>query len=145
MSDKTNQAAKLFGSGYNCCQAVVEPFCEDLNIDIKTAMKFATGFGGGCRNGQICGAVSGAIMVLSLNAYPDNADPTQAKTPVYEKVIQFTDKFKAAHNSIVCKELLGYDLTKPDDAKAIAEKDLHNNVCKKLVTSAVEILEEMLQ
>ena len=32
------EAMKLFKAGYNCCQAVVGAFSDDIEIDFKTAM-----------------------------------------------------------------------------------------------------------
>ena len=42
-------------------------YAEKLNLDLKTAIKIATPFGGGmARLGETCGAVSGALMAIGL-------------------------------------------------------------------------------
>ena len=59
---KREEAMKLFKAGYNCCQAVVGAFSDDIEIDFKTAMLISSSFGGGMgRMREVCGTVSGKI------------------------------------------------------------------------------------
>lgn len=143
MSDRAQLANERFSNSFNCSQAVLSVFAEDLRLSEETAFKIASGFGGGARNSQLCGAVTGAVMALGLRYYDTNQGPAKAKQPVYEKVIEFTDKFKAKNGSIVCKELLGCDISTPEGEKKFENEDLHNKVCCGLVEDAVEIFEKM--
>lgn len=52
--DKKEEALKIFGSGFNCSQAVLSVFCQELNYDRDLALKVSTGFGGGIRKGEVC-------------------------------------------------------------------------------------------
>lgn len=63
---RKEEALRLFESGFNCNQAVLTAFSGELGIDKETALKIGTGFGGGVRRGDVCGAVSGAVMVLGM-------------------------------------------------------------------------------
>jgi len=139
-----NSRLKNFQMVFNCSQAVLSVFAEDLALSKETALKVASGFGGGARNAQLCGAVTGAIMALGLKYYDIKQEPAKAKQAVYKKVVQFTDKFKAKNGSIVCKELLGCDISTEEGMKRVEEEDLHNKVCSGLVEKAVEILEGMM-
>lgn len=47
MSVYTERAAELFGKGFNCSQAVFAAFCDKFGMDEKTALKAASGLGGG--------------------------------------------------------------------------------------------------
>ena len=68
MKSKSQIAAEKFSEGYNCAQAVLYCFCDDLGFDKNTALKLATGFGGGMgRKEEVCGAVTGGIIVLGAN------------------------------------------------------------------------------
>ena len=59
------KAAELFLEGYNCAQAVFGAFCEDYGIDFETGMRLTSSMGGGMgRLREVCGAFSGAVMVL---------------------------------------------------------------------------------
>ena len=77
---KAERARELFLEGCNCAQAVFLAFAED-KLDRETALKIASGFGGGMAGMRdVCGAVSGMFMAYGLLCGP--ADPTDraAKT-----------------------------------------------------------------
>ena len=105
--DKGNKAKENFKAGYNCAQAVVLAFKEELGIDAETLLKLSSSFGGGlARLREVCGAVSGGAMVLGiLGGYTSPTD-NASKTEHYKRVRQFTEAFKEENGSIICKELL---------------------------------------
>lgn len=141
---KTDKALELFSNNFNCSQSVFAAFAPDFGLDEKLALKLATSFGGGARNGEMCGAVSGALMVLGLKYGHFDAADSEQKSRAYAIAVEFTKRFKEANSSIVCRDLLGYDLTKPDEMACIKEKGLFGDVCPKAIKSAVEILEGVL-
>ncbi len=143
---KSDRAISKFVSGYNCAQSVFFAFCEDLQIDQDTALKIATGFGAGMgRKGEVCGAVTGAIMAFGArHGRGENQDRAVADA-TYAKTREFMDQFAGRHGSCLCRELLnGCDLTTEEGRKAFGEQDLMNKVCKPCVRSAVEILEKTM-
>lgn len=98
--NKVDRAEELFMSGLNCAQAVFCAFAEDLGMDLETAKRASCGLGGGVgRMREVCGAVTGAAMVLGMRHGPDKAE-------VYPEVQEFCAKFKEECGSIVCRELL---------------------------------------
>jgi C_GCAxxG_C_C family probable redox protein len=107
-------------------------------------LKLSTEFGGGARTGQLCGAVSGALMVLGLNYGHHHSDNKEQKAKAYSLAVEFNNRFREINSSIVCKELLGYDLSDPDEMAAIKEKNLFKTVCPKMIADAVTILEQMV-
>ena len=68
MSEKSEQAVERFKRGFNCSQAVLGSYCREFGLDCEQAFRIATGFGGGMRMAETCGAVTGAFMVLGLKA-----------------------------------------------------------------------------
>lgn len=143
MSNKAEQAVKNFEKGFNCSQAVFSVFAEDFGLEEKLAQKIASGFGGGiARGGDICGAVTGAIMALGLKFFTTDTDIQQSKTKVYEIVREFKKRFEKQHGSIICRELLGCDIRTDAGFKKSLEEDLHNKICKGLVQDAVKIVEQ---
>ena len=74
------EAKRLFMQGYNCAQAVFCAFCDETGLDIDTAARMASSFGGGMgRLREVCGTVSGALLALGiLRGYDDPADPCDA-------------------------------------------------------------------
>lgn len=141
---KSEKALELFANNFNCSQAVLTAFAPDFGLDEELALKLGTSFGGGARNGEICGAVSGALLVLGLKYGHHVAEDNEQKSRSYAIAVDYTNRFKEANGSIVCRDLLKYDLTIPEEAACIKEKCLFAEVCPKMIKSAVEILEAVL-
>lgn len=144
MSAKSEQAVERFGKGFNCSQAVLGSYCEQFGLECERAFKVATGFGGGMRMGSTCGAVSGAFMVLGLKYGNTTAEDKEGKANTYKKVEEYTKRFKARNDSVMCRELLGCDLSTPEGMKEAQDKGLFSSICPRMVREAVEILEEMM-
>ncbi|MGD8539669.1 MAG: C-GCAxxG-C-C family protein [Candidatus Aminicenantes bacterium] len=143
--DKTQNAINCFKEGFSCSQAILSAFCEPLGLDRTTALKIAQSFGGGmAQMGDTCGAVTGAFMAIGLKHGRTRADDDRAKEKTYELVRDFVQRFRAVHGSIVCKELLGYDLSKEEEMREAQEKKLFDDFCPKLVQTAAAILEDLL-
>ena len=141
---KAEKALELFSNNFNCSQAVLTAFASDFGLDERLALMLGTQFGGGARNAEMCGAVSGALMVLGLKYGHFEAENTEQKSRAYTIATEYTKRFKELNGSIVCRDLLGYDLTKPEDAACIKEKNLFGTVCPEMIRSAVQVLEGVL-
>lgn len=138
-------ATEYYKNNFNCAQAVFTTFATEEGIPEEFALKVATQFGGGCRKGEVCGAVSGALMVLGLKCGHCHFNAPEEKARAYGIGEEFMNRFIEKNGTVVCRELLGYDLTKPEDKEKIRELGLFQNMCPKMVQSATEILEEMLK
>lgn len=145
MSAKSEEVVERFKKGFNCSQAVLGTFSEQFDLDCETACKVATGFGGGMRMGSTCGAVTGAFMVLGLKYGNATAKNKESKANTYKKIEEFTNRFKTRSNSVVCRELLGCDISTPEGMKEAQDKGLFSSICPRMVRDAAEILEEMLE
>ena len=143
MSTKTEAAANTFLSGFNCSQSVLSVFCEKYGIDKDTALKMAYGFGAGVRSGEICGAVSGAVIVIGLKYGNTSADNKAAKDYCNEKIIEFLDLFREQNKSVVCRNILGLDLSIKEEFEQALERNLFKTVCVDMVESSVALLEEL--
>ena len=141
---KAEKASELFANNFNCSQAVLTAFAPDFGLDEKLALMLGTPFGGGARNAEMCGAVSGALMVLGLKYGHYESENNEQKSRAYAIAVEYTKRFKELNGSIVCRDLLGYDLTKPEDSACIKEKNLFRTVCPEMIKSAVEVLESIL-
>jgi C_GCAxxG_C_C family probable redox protein len=141
---RIEEAKTLFKQGYSCSQAVVAAFAPSLGLDRDTALKIASGFGGGMgRLAETCGAVTGAFMVLGLKFGSPTTDK-QAKEAIYALVREFAARFKECHGSLLCRDLLGCNLNTPEGVALAQEKKLFSTVCPPCVETAATILEEML-
>jgi len=135
---------QLFMNDLNCSQVVFSLFSEELGLDKDTALKIATGFGSGMRKGEVCGAVSGAIMVIGLKYGHYLKGDTDSKSKTYDLTSEFEKRFEERYRSIRCKEILGYDVTNEEDMIAIREQDLFKRICPEVIKEAISILEEIL-
>ena len=135
-------AVSRFKEGLSCSQAILLTYGEQLGIDQTMALKISASFGGGmARMGEVCGAVTGAFMVLGLKYAKDK----ESKEKLYALVNEFAEKFKTRNGSILCKELLGCNIGTVAGMKAVKEKGLIDTLCPKLVRDAAEILEEIFK
>jgi C_GCAxxG_C_C family probable redox protein len=149
MSDKAVSkvefAVATFGEGFNCSQAVLSALAPDLGLDRETALRVAGAFGAGiARMGQTCGAVSGALMVLGLKHGQTQAEDKPAKEEMYALAREFMVRFEVRNGSILCQELLAYDISTPEGMQLIKDKGLFTSLCPRLVSNAVEIVEQLL-
>lgn len=138
------KAMKIFWDKFNCSQAVLGAFAEELGMTEEQAMKVALCFSAGARKGEVCGAVSGAIMVLGLKYSQIGDDEAENKAIAYEKTNEFMERFKSENGSYICKDILGCDIS-TDEGRAYAmENNSFKDICPRMVKSAVYILESMI-
>lgn len=139
-----DKAMEYFNSNFNCSQSVFTAFAADLGIDEKSALRIGTNFGGGERKGILCGAAAGALMALGLRCGHCESDDAEGKAKAYKISEEFMNRFTEKNGSVLCRELLGYDLTKAEDMQIIREKNLFKTICPEMVRSAADILDEMI-
>ncbi len=101
------KALEQHKNGYNCAQAVFSACTDLVDLDEKTALAISAGFGGGLRSGEVCGAVSGALMAVGM-AYPftDGSD-TAAKDKIAALAKQCVAAAKDKYGCVRCAELKG--------------------------------------
>ena len=140
MSERVKCAEELFKKGYVCSQAVFAAFSELLGMKQEYALRIGNGFGGGvARKQEICGAVSGAIMLIGLKYGKTEADDNKSHEKTYSMIDYFCSKFIERNGAINCYKILGCDLS------TAKEKGLFASVCHKCVKDAAEIIEEVLE
>lgn len=145
LENKVNKSATYFKNGFNCSQAVFATFATDYGMSEEVALKVATQFGGGARKGEMCGAVVGGLMALGLKYGHFHMNAPEEKGNAYKKAEEFMNRFIAKNGTVVCRELLGYDISKPEEMAKIKELDLFESTCPKMIQCATEIVEQMLK
>ncbi len=148
MSEKTERAKQLHEQGYGCAQAVLTTFAGDYGLEESLSLKLATGFGSGMgRMCEVCGALTGAFMVIGLKHGKEKTDGTRYGTETettYRLVADLARKFQDKNGSIYCRELIGYNLMDPTERAKVVELGLFKTTCRKCILDAVELLEETL-
>ena len=143
--DHRTYAAELFLQGYNCAQAVAVAFCDVTGLDPDQTAKLMSSFGGGMgRMREVCGAVSGMLMVAGhLYGYCDPADEV-AKKNHYALVQELAGKFREQAGSIVCREILKNPPSDPAPTPR-TEEFYKQRPCARLVVLAAQILDEYIK
>lgn len=142
--DKADYAVERFLNGYSCAQAVFTAYCEDYGIDKKLGLKLSCPLGGGMgHTGQVCGAVSGALLVLGLKYGQDDVADKHSKARNYLIVKDFINRFKALDGSTSCSELIQYDLSDDTQLASASQTDVFQTKCCKYVSDAIKLLEKI--
>lgn len=142
--NKVQVAVDCFNQGMNCAQSAFLPFAEQGGLDREEALLVASCFGGGMRCGEVCGAVTGALMAIGLNCgYTSMKNPAD-KARANALAVLFEKKFREKNHSILCRNLLGYNIADPEGLKHIQADGLFDTVCPLLVGDAVVIAEQMI-
>jgi C_GCAxxG_C_C family probable redox protein len=140
---KSDDALEDFKNGFTCSSAVFSAF--EMGLDCETAKKIACGYGAGIsKSGNICGAVSGAIMVIGLKYGKTKRGDDAATEKTRMLVLKFMQEFTERHGSVNCTELLGYNLSNPEEYDKARDSKLFVTKCPDLVGDAVQILEKIL-
>lgn len=143
MSD-VDAVVELFKGGCACSQAVLGVYGPRYGLDEGKGMRVAAGFAGGMRLAETCGAVTGAFMVFGLAFCGDGCRTAEGRKAAYGAVTSFAKKFSDRHGSLVCRDLLGCDISTPEGAREATEKGLFRSKCVELVRDAAELVEETL-
>jgi len=131
------KAKENFTNGFNCTESVLKSLTAEMGIECSCIPKIATGFGAGFgRHGEICGAITGAVMALGLKyGRSDTKDP-EAKEKAYAIVDDFIKTFESKFKNIRCIDLTGCNMLTPEGLQKAKYNNVHKNICTDLVVFA---------
>ena len=139
--DHSMKAAELFLQGYNCAQAITVAFSDVTGLSEPFSAKMASSFGGGMgRMREVCGAVSGMLMVAGILYGYDAQDDDAAKKAHYQLVQDLAGQFREAPGSIICREILKNPPSDPNPTPR-TEEYYRQRPCARLVILAAQILD----
>jgi len=140
----SDKAVALFREGFNCSQAVCAVYAEQCGLNRELALKVSGGFGGGMgRSGEICGALSGAVIIIGLKHSGVKAHDKTARMKTYDLTRELLQRFKFRNNTLYCRELIGCDISTPEGFKRAMDEKIIPTRCPKFIRDAAEILEEI--
>lgn len=143
--ERADSALALFSQGFNCAQAVAGAYGDEFGGDPQLVLRASAALGGGIsRSGLTCGAVVGALMVLGMRFGATEGGDAAGKERTYVLGTEFIRRFRDAHGSELCRDLIGCDLGTPEGMQQAKERDAHHKVCPAFVEGAVHILEGIL-
>ncbi len=142
---RAEKALTLMREYGSCCTGVLAAYATGLGMETELAARVGRGMAGGIGGlGNVCGAVSGAVMVIGLKTTnKDNIRDMDTGLKTMGTVREFIARFEERHNSIKCRELTGHDLSSPEKSAAAMKENAFVN-CPKYIESAVTILDDIL-
>lgn len=142
MAQTRSAANGRFARGYNCAQSIFAAFAERFDLKPDLALRLAAPFGAGmARKGEVCGALTGALMVIGLeyaNDRPENKDQ------MYRLTREFIEQFEKRNGTLSCKELIGHDISTPKGMQAARDGNAFANVCPVIVDQTARALTRYL-
>ncbi|MBN1697271.1 MAG: C_GCAxxG_C_C family protein [Spirochaetales bacterium] len=139
-------AVNKFKDGYNCAQSMIYSFADDVGIDTSIALKLSSGFGGGMgRKGNVCGAVTGAILIIGLIYGRGENEDRLKQEETYKYVREFINRFEKKYDTIECKSLIdNIDLLSEEGQNKFKESKMIYKCCE-YIESANRIIQEMIK
>ncbi len=142
MTDALRVANGRFARGFNCAQSIFSAFAERFGVSSELALRLSAPFGAGLgRQGEVCGALSGALMILGLQY---GQDRPEGKEDIYRIAREFIERFRQRHGAILCRELLGQDVSTPEGLQTARDKNLFASVCPILIDNTAKALTKYL-
>jgi C_GCAxxG_C_C family probable redox protein len=143
---EVEQAVAFYQQGYTCTQSILASFARRYDLQQNLAFRIGEPFGAGTScTGDMCGAMTGAIMVIGLQYGSALNSDDAARSFTYQRVHELIHRFKEIHASIQCTDLLGYNLSDPQQLQTVRERGLFIQLCPIFVRDAAQILVEMLE
>lgn len=140
-----DRAEELFCQGYNCAQAVAGAYCEELGIPLNTMLKMSAPFGGGIgRQREVCGAVSGMLMIAGLLYGYDVPEEREHRGECYAMTRELCAAFAERNGSYICREILGARAEVGGKPEIRTEQFYKTRPCVKSVRDAAEVLEDYI-
>ena len=146
MIDRCERAYQTHKQGYNCAQSVLAAFSDLTGLTDEQAVSVSGAFGGGVGSSheELCGAISGGLMTLSL-LYPyKDPEKSQEKKTLYQLARDFRSRFQNTFHATVCGQLLAAKPGISDQTPAAARMGITAH-CDIMIVTATEIVEKMLR
>ena len=139
------KALAYFSDKFHCSQSVLAAYADDVGLTEEQSLKIGYCFNSGMRMGEVCGACSGALMVLGMKYGQSCKDDLESRERANRLTVEFLNRFKSENGSYICNILMGCDISTREGAMYAKENGLFETICPKMVAGAVKILEEIIE
>ena len=126
------RAKELYFEGYVCAESIVKAAAEEGRVP-EEYIKVATGFGHGMLSGCVCGAVTGAQMIIGATYGRTTADQDRMVCAEMSKAL--VDEFKKTYKVTCCRALGG---------KLKRESPEQKEKCSQIIEHVAGILDGLL-
>ena len=135
MSSAVNKCALDYHKeGFNCAESIFLAFRERVAPEVSAeTVRMATPFGAGLGNaGCLCGALTGAVMILGL--LKGRTTPDVPRREAYTLSNEFHNRFKAKFGATCCRVL----------KRAASGPDKKGASCAEIISGTDDLLSEFL-
>ena len=139
------QIAEDFGKGYDCAMQVLAELAPEVGLSEEQGLKLAACLGVGAMQGQLCGAVTGALMAIGYKYGNTVRGDMATKGLCLAKRAEFYERFEKEFGSLTCPGLLNLDLRKPEDMAKAREKNVLSTFCPKVCTFAIITTKDIMK
>ncbi len=144
--ETVNRAEQYAEKGFLCSEAVLLALSEAQNVTSEIIPCIATGFGAGIsRHGEVCGALSGAVMGLGLRFGRSQIAETPQDISPYQFGETMVNLFSSRVGHIRCRDILDLDISSDEGRKQYREQNLWESKCRELIRIAAELAYDLLQ
>jgi C_GCAxxG_C_C family probable redox protein len=141
-AEKCSYARKQFAGELNCAQSVLSAYAQELGLSRDELERLGSALGGGMGEGEVCGAVSAALLVLGMKLGHTQNTPDQ-KPVVHAAAEDFKAKFLQRYHSLRCKELIGFQLKNVTELRQAYAENIFDNQCSDYICTAISLIDEM--
>ena len=142
--NSTERAVELFERRFMCSQAVFAAFAQRFGITEKQALQIGACFGAGMSKAEVCGACTGALLVLGMRYGQFVENDLDSRAAQSAKAAEFLEEFKRRKGSYICREILGCDISTDEGRSFARSNGLYGRYCTEMVRTAAQIVSEML-
>lgn len=144
---QAEQVAQNMKNGYNCAQSIVKAYAKEVGIENEEeVVRMAAAFGAGIgRNGYVCGAITGAALIIGKKYGNNEPVDTARREKAYEVINKLVEIFEQEYRTVMCKDLISIDMKNPEELKKTRENGVFQNQCPAFVLLSGRALDELLQ
>ncbi|HZK09005.1 MAG TPA: C-GCAxxG-C-C family protein [Bacteroidales bacterium] len=141
-NEKCLYARQQFAGELNCAQSVLSAYAEELELSRDELERMGAALGGGMGEGEICGAVSAALLVLGLKL--GHTQHTPEKKPELKAAAEdFRNQFLERFNSLKCSELIGLQIKNAPDRLQAHANNVFDNECAGFICAAIALVDKI--
>lgn len=139
------KALEYFNRKFHCSQAILAAYADKCGLTEEQALKLGGCFGGGMRRGEVCGACTGALMVLGA-LYGQSDEFALHDRELANRVNdEMMNRFSKEWGSYLCRDILECDISTEEGVQYARENNLFTELCPRVVASAADLLEGVIQ
>lgn len=146
LGSRVDEVVRAFQSGCPCSRVLLQVYGPEFGLTRGEALEAGFRFAKELDAAENCGAVTGALTILSQRYPGANASSPEGRMVARRAMGEFARRFQARHGTLICRQLL-----RQKDGRRAGQRlplDYQSagwlKVCPELMRDAARIVEEMV-